>query len=306
MELYKSRNFSELFQDTFEFIKLNGRHLFKHFFILTGVFILILAAFGYLLTKFVLPDLFPSFLNTMEMELTQANDYDSIIPAIILGFATFGIVSALVIYSYIPIYLNLYSKKMDTNFTSKELVDMYKSVIGKLFIFLFCSILVGFPVVVASGITGVILTITLIGILGLPFLAGMVALFYQMTLMEYLEGKQGIWDSFGYSWSLLFSKFWPSIGSIGLFYVMFYILQFAINMIPNLVDMANIYGDTSTENYGIIALVVAVVFMVFSFIVNACMQLVVQLNQGIIFYSLKETKENINSKSVIDQIGSGE
>ena len=30
------------------------------------------------------------------------------------------------------------------------------------------------------------------------------------------------------------------------------------------------------------------------------------INQGIVFYSLKEDNENINTKSVIDQIGSGE
>ena len=33
MQLYKARDFSALFQDTFAFVKRFGKHFFKHFFI---------------------------------------------------------------------------------------------------------------------------------------------------------------------------------------------------------------------------------------------------------------------------------
>lgn len=306
MELYKSRNFSELFQDTFEFLKLNGKHLFKHYFVVTGVFILILAAFAYLLTKFVLPDIFGDVLEAFPMEFQQTNSYENIIPLIILGFATFGIISVLVVYSYVPVYLKLYAKNMNTDFSTHDLIDLYKSVIGKLIIFMLCSLIVALPVILITGITGVILTITLIGVLGIPFLIGLVAMFYQMTLMEYIEGKQNIWDCFGYSWSLVFSKFWPVVGSVGLFYVMMYIGQIGLSVIPNIFDMVNIYGDATYESSMTIGVIIAIIYLIFNFVINSCMQVVVQLNQGIIFYSLKEEKENINSKSIIDEIGSGE
>ena len=46
MQLYKSRGFGEYFQDTFAFLKQNGKHLFKHFFIINGIFLLILMVIG--------------------------------------------------------------------------------------------------------------------------------------------------------------------------------------------------------------------------------------------------------------------
>ena len=43
-----------------------------------------------------------------------------------------------------------------------------------------------------------------------------------------------------------------------------------------------------------------------SFVLGTILNNIVQLNQGIVFYSLKEENENINTKSEIDLIGSGE
>ena len=40
-----------------------------------------------------------------------------------------------------------------------------------------------------------------------------------------------------------------------------------------------------------------------SFLLSIILSTFTQLNQGIIFFSLKEEKENINTKSDIDQIG---
>jgi len=62
MQLYKSRGFSAFFQDTFSFIKQNGKHYFKHFFIVNGIFLLILMAIGYFITKFYSDFLFSGVL----------------------------------------------------------------------------------------------------------------------------------------------------------------------------------------------------------------------------------------------------
>ena len=62
MQLYKSRDFSAFFQDTFTFLKQNGKHYFKHFFIVNGIFLLILMVIGYFLTKFYSEFLFGGVL----------------------------------------------------------------------------------------------------------------------------------------------------------------------------------------------------------------------------------------------------
>jgi len=132
-----------------------------------------------------------------------------------------------------------------------------------------------------------------------------------MTLMEYLENKKDIWECFGYSWTLLKSKFWAAVGSVGLFYLISYVIQNMVTIIPYLYGMASLFttvdqGSTSPEDAGGTMMIVMLIIFFISFILGAILGSIVQLNQGIIFYSLKEQNENINTKSIIDQIGSGE
>jgi hypothetical protein len=43
-----------------------------------------------------------------------------------------------------------------------------------------------------------------------------------------------------------------------------------------------------------------------TFLVSSVLNVILQLNQGVVYYSLKEDIENINTRSDIDLIGSGE
>ena len=60
MQLYKSRDFSAFFADTFTFIKENGKHFFKHYLIINGVFLIVLAAIAYVFSAYFLQDIFNS------------------------------------------------------------------------------------------------------------------------------------------------------------------------------------------------------------------------------------------------------
>jgi hypothetical protein len=132
-----------------------------------------------------------------------------------------------------------------------------------------------------------------------------------MTLMEYIEKKRGIWDSFGYAWTLMISKFWPAVGSVGLFFLMSYVIQGVFSMIPYVFGMASLFttiesGNNTPETVSSTVTIMMLAVFFLSFFAGALLGVIVQLNQGIVFYSLKEDNENTNTKSVIDQIGSGE
>jgi len=314
MQLYKSRGFSAFFQDTFAFIKQNGKHYFKHFFIVNGIFLLILMAIGYFISKFYTDILFGGVLQG-ENSATQIDEYMNenfgIFILLIIFFVIIALVAGLISYSYSAIYLKLYVENNGKNFDTQQIVNVYKQNLGKLFIFLLCGILLGIPLLFVLGIGVFILMITIIGILLIPFLAGAFSLFYNITLMEYLQQKRGIWDSFGYAWTLMTKKFWAAVGSIGLFYLMAYVVQNVITMIPYLFFLGGLFTSTQQGNYNAeevsasLMVMMLVIFFV-TFIVGIILNNITQLNQGIVFYSLKEDNENINTKSVIDQIGSGE
>ena len=313
MELYKTRGFSEFFQDTFSFLKQNGKHFFKHYFIINGIFLLILSILGYFFTKFYSDFLFSGILQNKSTTVVDEYMNENLGLFIILIFVVLivGFTAGIVSYAFPAIYLKLYIEKVGTSFETQDIINTYKANIDKLFVFVIYSIIIAIPILFVFVICGFILIITIVGILMIPLLLGAFMLFYSMTLMEYLENKKDIWECFGYSWTLLKSKFWAAVGSVGLFYLISYVIQNMVTIIPYLYGMASLFttvdqGSTSPEDAGGTMMIVMLIIFFISFILGAILGSIVQLNQGIIFYSLKEQNENINTKSIIDQIGSGE
>ncbi len=313
MQLYKTRGFGEFFQDTFGFLKQNGGHIFKNFFIINGIFLLILLVLGYFFTKFYSDLLFGGILSGSSTGVDNyMNENAGLFILLIALFIVVGLIAGMISYSYIPIYLKLYNDYEGKHFGVSDIVESYKYHIGRLFVFLICGILVVIPLFIFIGITAFVLTITIIGILGLPLLIGAVSLFYQMTLMEYLREESGIWSSFGYSWSLMSRQFWAAIGSVGIFYLISYVVQNVIAIIPYIFGMVSIFttiedgSQPDSADIGATMMVIMLAVFFITFLVSSILNVVVQLNQGIVYYSLKEDVENINTKSAIDQIGSGE
>jgi len=313
MELYKSRGFSAFFQDTFTFLKQEGKHFFKAYFIINGLFLLILSILGYFFSQFYSDVIFSNFNN--ESNTTNFDSYlnENLVLFILLAvlFVIIALAASLVSYAFPLLYLKQYAEKGSSGFSAADIIKSYKKNIGKLITFIFSSILVFIILIIPLFITGFLLVITIIGMLLLPVLLGAVMLFYTMTLMEYLNGQRGIWDSFSYSFTLLKSNFWPAVGSVGLFYLISYVVQNVLTLIPYLFGLFSMFtvmdqNTNNPENVGNTMMVMILAVFFISFIIGAILASIVQLNQGIIYYSLKENTENINAKSIIDQIGESE
>ncbi|MGB3606876.1 MAG: hypothetical protein WA775_01335 [Psychroserpens sp.] len=313
MQLHKSRRFGEYFQDTFAFLKQNGGHLYKHFFIINGVFLMLLMVFAYFLSKFYSEVFFGSIVNGNQNALENyINQNSGLFVALIIAVVIIALVAAIIAYTFVPIYLKLYIDHDGKSFSALDVAKSYKHNLSKILIFLLCSMIVLIPVLILAGFVSFILSITIIGMLLLPLVFGAVSLYYQGSLMEYLEQKRSIWESFGYFLHLLSSKFWPSVGSAGIFFVMAYIAQTAVTFIPYIFGVVNLFVDVEPgaipkpgEIQQTMTIVLILIF-VLSFIVGSLLNVIIQLNQGIIFYSLKENNENINTKSEIDLIGTSE
>jgi len=200
MQLYKSRDFSAFFQDTFAFLKQNGKHYFKHYFIVNGIFLLILMVLGYFFTKFYSDLLFGRILQNNPNAMDEyMNDNFGLFIFLVFVFLTVGLVAGLISYAYTAIYLKLYTENDGSNFETKAIIDNYKTNLRKLFVFLLCSLLIGIPILLISGIAMFVLAITIIGFLLLLLVIGVVSLFYKMTVMEYLDHKKVIWYCFRYA-----------------------------------------------------------------------------------------------------------
>ena len=130
MQLYKSRGFSEYFGDTFSFLKTNGSHFFKHYFIITGVFLLILLVFGYFVTQFY-TEFLASTLNNSNTNAFEEymNNNGGLFIIFIIVFFIIALFAGVISYGYMPIYLQLYTKNSSKNFGTTEIINAYKKIL---------------------------------------------------------------------------------------------------------------------------------------------------------------------------------
>ena len=186
MQLYKSRGFSDFFQDTFTFLKQEGKHFFKHYFIINGAFLLILVVLGYFFTKFYTDFIFGGLLEGKSTTLVDEyiNENLGLFVLMALVFIVVALIAGMVSYAYPAIYLKLYSNHEGSHFDTSHLINNYKTNLSKLIIYILCSILIAVPLFIGFVIGAFALVITIIGILAIPLLIGAFMLFYSMTLME--------------------------------------------------------------------------------------------------------------------------
>ena len=313
MQLYKSRDFSEYFQDTFAFIKQNGRHLFKHFIIINGIPLMILLVLGYFFSKFYSDIFSEGMLNGNNSAIdSYINENSGGFSLLIITFVIIAFLAGMIWYAFIPFYLKLYHEKNGINFSSSDIMNCYKTHLGKIFIFFICGLLLALPMLVGVSVLLLVLAITIIGFLAMPMVIGALSLLYQGALMEYIDDQRGIWGSFIYTWKLMRSKFWAAIGCVGLFYLMSYVIQNVIAIIPYAFGMVSLFTEIETNTPAdgtaiqkTMTVMMLAIFLL-TFFVSSLLNIILQINQGVVYYSLKEDVENINTKSAIDLIGSSE
>ncbi|MGS2763943.1 hypothetical protein [Sinomicrobium sp. M5D2P9] len=315
IQLYKKRDFGELFSDTFAFIKQNGKHFFKNYFVINGGFILILMVLMYVFMKVYTTLMTSSFTPGGGSPDTAIENYFNNNGILVFVFLCLFIAVAVFVgfltYSYTPVYMLLYSQKGSSDFTGKDIIQALKNNVGKLVIYIFASLLLSIPVFLGAGIAMFILFVTIIGMFFLPVLFGAITLTYNNALMEYLDSDKGVFDCFSYGFQLMTKRFWASVGCVALFYLMVQIIQGAITIIPYMAGIFSIIInpvglESNTGENAILFFTIILFVYLFAFLLSLLGNTIIQINQGIIYFSLKEESENINTSSVIDQIGQPE
>lgn len=302
MKLLKQRNFGDIFNDTFGFLKLNGKHFFKNYFLINGIPILISLIFVYFFVS--------SFYNistisvgddTHAMESFVQNNTGLFILLLILGIIL-AIIFGIIQYTFTPIYLLLYQEK-GTQFSSKDIFkQMFKIKLPKILIFFLVSILMLIPTVIVGVIAGFILIFTIIGIF---FLFATIMIWYNNALVEYLNSKRGVFSCFGYSFDLLGVNFWGYVGAIGLFLILIQIINYATTLIFTMLGGLIAANTINANEADVIGILVIVISFVVYFLVTMFLQIIIQLAMNLVYFSAKEAKENIATLEEIDKIGLG-
>lgn len=308
-QLYKKRGFSEFISDTFAFLKLEGKNYFKNYFIINGPLLLILVVCIYFAMKVYMDALFSSVNSQNFGENQLLNDLMNNIPIFIfLGIISFFAILfiSFVSYSFPISYLKLVSTKSDI--TTQSIFQTMKVKLGKTILFFLASILVFLPIIAITVTLLILLSIIIIGIPLLIILIPALFSWIKLSYYDYISTENDYLKSVGNGFELLKSKFWPIVGSTMIMYLIYYIIYSAITMVPYLIGIFGIFTNVNPqvnqeETFSTMSILVSAV-LVIATICNYTLQNLIFINQGIIYYSLTDEKENISIKSDIDLIGS--
>ncbi|MCH2196381.1 hypothetical protein [Kordia sp.] len=313
-QLYKSRDFGLFFKDTFDFLKLHGAHFFKNYLIVNGFFLVILIGMSYLLHSELAEMQVLGLLdeNNEEVLFDYLRRHSSSFITYGIFYVLLGAFVGILNYSYVPFYFKLYEKHQGANFSYKEISNALFSNFGKLIKFILATILISIPLLIATSIVMAILTFTLIGIPFILFVVAFISLFYHSAIMEYIKSdNKGVFDCYGYSLQLCFQSFFPAVGAVGIFMLITGVFQYVLGLTQEGILYfigISVYEDPTylndlekTSFIFMIAFILQIAIYLINFIISA----IIQIHQAIVYYGLKEDRENIYTRSAIDHIGKG-
>lgn len=107
---------------------------------------------------------------------------------------------------------------------------------------------------------------------------------------------------------MLKQEFWSVTGTTFIMLMLIQIVQGFITMIPYMIGMilfftsSNPAWNNSYADFSSIGIFITVIFL-FTIILSYLFNNLIIVNQGIIYYSLREENENLTSVSQIDLIG---
>ena len=304
MQLLKRRKFSDIFNDTFGFLKEDGKHFFKNYFILNALPLLLFLIIAYFLTTTFYGLSTYQQGDSIEIFYDYAHNNSVLFIIVVLLSIIVSFVFAIIQYTFVPIYLLLYRDKNGANFTAKDIFDvMFKQKLGKIIIFMFASILVFLVILIPLLI---VLVISIFTIVGMFFVLAFVSIWFNNALMEYLDSDKGVFACFSYGYNLILVRFWDYVGAIGLFILMTSFISGGISMVTSILSVFLSANAASNSEKSLFATIALLSSFLISKTISIFVQTVVQLAQGIVFFSAKEESENIVTKSEIDKIGLGE
>lgn len=309
--LFKKRNLSGFINDTLSFFKLNGKHYFKNYFIINGVFLLVLVTLIYFIFKIYFEILFSNIGSTNLDNIFMENYFNNNLFLFIGTFIFFLILTillTLVNFSYPIVYLQLLEENKGKTFQAKEI---FKGVITKqrkIITFSIGFVFIIFPLMIVLFMLILFLVFLIIGI---PLLIIFIPAFMSwisLSFYEHINNNNGFFSSLKKGYNMIRQQFWSITGSTFIMYLVIQTILIIITMIPYFIGIFSMFVTpeaTKTNYYENITFmsIIMVITMIVSILLNYILNNLILVNQGIIYYSIRENNENNTPQNEIDLIG---
>lgn len=314
-QLFKKRTFGDLISDTITFFKSYGKHYFKSYFAINGIFIAILVVAIYFIMR-----IYMDFIFSMSTMVNQNNNPESMLESYfndnlplfigsIIVILFLSLLVTLINFAYPVIYMDLLNKAKGNDFGTKEILTELKKHAGKLLLYAIASVFILMPIMMIVMIIVFALIFIIIGIPLLFIVMPALMCWIGLSFFDYLTTESGYFGSLQNGFSLLKQKFWTTIGTTVVILIMIQVAQGIITMVPYMIGMASMFTTLQNpeavqtgEIFKGMSLVFSLV-MVLSVLLGLICHNFQFVNQGLIYYSLREETEENGSHSDIDLIG---
>ncbi|TDS56892.1 hypothetical protein [Myroides indicus] len=301
--LFKKRTFSDYISDTFTFLKLERKPFFKNFLSLCGPLLLGLVVCVYFLT-----DIFFHAIQSSNNDAIDDFITSNVLLGVLLGLITFVlfIIISVISYAYPVFYLKRMSEKKEDYQTLPPLKLLIKKSFGRLFVFGLGTLFLITPLILIAFSISAVLIFLLVGIPLLIILFPATASWISVAFFEYTTNNTGFFAAYSVSFNIIKQNFWVIIGNTFVFQLIIQIITSVFTLFPQMFFYGGLLTSTSStadleQTLAFKLFVIAI--MVISIIVSVIINVVLLINQGLIYYSAREHKENNQSHFDIESIG---
>ena len=284
IELAKPRDFGEVINDTFLFVRQNFKPLMKYFFTFCGFFVLATVAIS-VLTQLKMITALDNFDSTSFNE----GDVTSRFSYLNLGFFVnmfFLFLEYSAIYVTVLCYMTLYKIKQNVAPTTDEMWGYFKfyflKTTGSFFI-LFILTMLGTALCIIPGIyLGVVFTL--------------------VAPIMIVENA-----SFGYAFNQCFrlikDNWWVTFGALVVIGIILYVIRIIVVVPGIIISYASLAAPGS--RHSVLQLVITILTTVFAQLAHI-FQILVVIATGLCYFNLSESKDGLSLMERINQFGSAQ
>lgn len=302
INLNQKKDFSSFIQDTIDLFKDKGKTFFINYFKISGILLVVLLGFNQIISTSTL-----EYMNQLNSGYFQENDIFTPVNILsILVVMVLSIILTIITFLYPVYFLDSYAK----NHTLVDTTQDYKKIIRKnasrTFVFFLLTSVVFFPLVCILAFLFGLLSIILIGIPLLILLFPVVTTFIFLAFYDYTLTKNNYFSSWSVAFKMLKNNFIAIVGnacvimlllSIAASIPMLLVQGFTFSSILQGLDNTEIPPmSTTTQIWFFLSVVV-------STFVSYCCYCIFLINQGIVFFSEQERRDNNEISELINSIG---
>lgn len=306
-ELFKKRDFGELFNDTFGLLRLKWKNYFGNYLKINFLIMVIFMVFAYFFSEFYSKALFGGVDNPEQFRYIE--EFVTL-NATLIGWAGIGMFILIMILSIIQIsypimYLKLIENDVNYNPKTNEISTLIKQNFGRLLLFGFLTFIVVGILASIAFVLSFFLIFLVIGIFLLMILVPYISALIYLSMFHYIHKKSDYFDALGFAFNTIHNNFWKVIGSNLVLHLIIQIANMIITSIPAIIIFTMGFvsmQETGDADASFMTITFAVIYGI-SILLSMFMNNLIVVNFGLVYYGELERKESVFANSEIDQIG---